>query len=45
MTPPLEDAVEDIIGKAMRGLGLSDEVVAGRAGVTAGQAIDRWFGA
>lgn len=37
MTPPLEDAVEDIIGKAMRGLGLSDEVVAGRAGVTAGQ--------
>ncbi len=31
---PLEDDFTDIIGKAQRGLGLSDEALAGQAGVS-----------
>ena len=34
---PLEDNVADIIGKAQRGLGLSDTELAGAAGVTLGE--------
>ena len=53
MAIPLEDNVSDIIGKAQRGLGISDSQLAERAGVTAeevrklrsgdlaGKAIDR----
>ena len=33
---PLEDTCADIIGKSMRGLKLTDDVVAAKAGVTAG---------
>lgn len=36
MPLPLEDNYTDVLGKAMRGLGLSPEAVAGRAGVAAG---------
>jgi hydroxyacylglutathione hydrolase len=35
MTIPLEDTAADIIGKAQRGLGISDSQLAERAGVTA----------
>jgi hydroxyacylglutathione hydrolase len=35
MTTPLEDNVSDIIGKAQRGLGISDSQLAERAGVSA----------
>ena len=35
MRIPLEDNVSDIIGKAQRGLGISDSQLAERAGVTA----------
>src|SRR5436190_22851398 len=35
MTVPLEDNVSDIIGKAQRGLGISDSQLAERAGVSA----------
>ncbi|MCC5834739.1 MAG: MBL fold metallo-hydrolase [Opitutales bacterium] len=34
MEVPLEDFYEDIIGKAQRGLGLSDEAVASKAGIS-----------
>jgi hydroxyacylglutathione hydrolase len=34
---PLEDNVEDIIGKSQRGLGVSDSQLAGKAGVSAEQ--------
>ena len=36
MQIPLEDNFEDIIGKAARGLGLSDEDLAFRAGISVG---------
>src|SRR5687768_13425477 len=36
MQIPLEDNFEDIIGKAQRGLGLSDEDLAYRAGIAVG---------
>lgn len=39
MELPLEDALVDMVGKAQRGLGLSDEVVAGRAAV----ALEDWI--
>ena len=35
MSIPLEDNVSDIIGKAQRGLGISDSQLAERAGVSA----------
>src|SRR2546423_8685440 len=35
MTIPLEDNVSDVIGKAQRGLGISDSQLAERAGITA----------
>jgi glyoxylase-like metal-dependent hydrolase (beta-lactamase superfamily II) len=35
MTVPLEDNVSDVIGKAQRGLGISDSQLAERAGITA----------
>jgi hypothetical protein len=34
MQIPLEDSFSDIVGKAMRGLGISDSTVAERAGVS-----------
>ena len=37
MTIPLEDGVVDIIGKAQRGLGLSDTELAGKAGLEAAE--------
>lgn len=37
MIIPLEDNVSDVIGKAQRGLGISDSQLADRAGVTTGQ--------
>jgi hydroxyacylglutathione hydrolase len=37
MNIPLEDTVTDIIGKAQRGLGLSDLDLAGRMGIEAGE--------
>jgi glyoxylase-like metal-dependent hydrolase (beta-lactamase superfamily II) len=37
MNIPLEDTVSDIIGKAQRGLGLSDEDLAKRVGVAVGE--------
>jgi hydroxyacylglutathione hydrolase len=37
MSIPLEDGVTDIIGKAQRGLGLSDADLAGRIGIDAGE--------
>ena len=35
MTIPLEDNVSDVIGKAQRGLGISDSQLAERSGITA----------
>lgn len=35
MTIPLEDNISDVIGKAQRGLGISDSQLAERAGITA----------
>ena len=35
MTVPLEDNVSDVIGKAQRGLGISDSQLAERAGISA----------
>ncbi|HEY2615269.1 MAG TPA: MBL fold metallo-hydrolase, partial [Chthoniobacterales bacterium] len=35
MSIPLEDNVSDIIGKAQRGLGISDSQLAGKSGVSA----------
>src|SRR5688572_26437180 len=35
MTIPLEDNVSDVVGKAQRGLGISDSQLAERAGVSA----------
>src|ERR1700730_10821830 len=37
MTIPLEDNVSDVVGKAQRGLGISDSQLAERAGITAGK--------
>jgi len=37
MNIPLEDGVTDIIGKAQRGLGLSDEALTGKVGVDVGE--------
>ena len=37
MAIPLEDTAADIIGKAQRGLGLSDSQLADKAGITAEQ--------
>src|SRR5205085_1945034 len=34
MPIPLEDTVSDIIGKAQRGLGISDSQLAGRSGIS-----------
>jgi glyoxylase-like metal-dependent hydrolase (beta-lactamase superfamily II) len=37
MNIPLEDSVADIIGKAQRGLGLTDAELAGRSGIESGE--------
>lgn len=37
MAIPLEDAAVDVVGKAQRGLGLSDEALAGKIGVKAAE--------